>query len=212
MNGKGIPLPKIDLKKTLKHLYKPSKKAFSVIEVPRMHFLMIDGAGDPNTSSDYKAAVGALYGLAYTVKFINKRELDQDYVVMPLEGLWWAEDMAAFNLEDKQNWLWTMMLLQPDHITAEVVEQAREKAAKKKDASPLLSEVRFAAYDEGLSVQILYIGAYADEAPTIAQMHAYIEEEGFVPAGKHHEIYLSDPNRTAPEKLKTIIRQPVARP
>ncbi len=203
-------MAKIDLKQELKHLYSPSRKEFSIVEVPPMNFLMIDGRGDPNTAPEYQEAVEALYGLAYHLKFTSKKQHDVDYAVMPLEGLWWAEDMAEFSLGNKSNWQWTIMIVQPDHITAEMVDEARRALAAKKDV-PALPRLRFERYDEGLSAQILYFGAYADEGPTIARMHAFIEENGYKLRGKHHEIYLGDPRRTAPEKLKTIIRQPIRR-
>jgi hypothetical protein len=201
-------MTKIDLKQELKHLYSPSRKEFGLVEVPPMNFLMIDGRGDPNTAPEYHEAVEALYGLAYHLKFTSKKQLDIDYTVMPLEGLWWAEDMAEFSRGNKGNWQWTMMIMQPDHITAQMVDEARRALAAKKDL-PALPKIRFERYDEGLSAQILYLGAYADEGPTIARMHAFIEENGYKLRGKHHEIYLGDPRRTAPEKLKTVIRQPI---
>ena len=201
-------MTKLDLKKQLKHLYTPSKKEFSIVDVPSMNFIMIDGSGDPNTSSEYQEALGALYGLSYTIKFASKKQLGIDYVVMAPEGLWWTEDMAEFSVDDKSSWQWTMMMVQPDHITAEMVEEARAALAKKKDP-PGLSRVRFERFHEGLSAQIMYLGPYADEGPTIARLHAFIEEKGYELRGKHHEIYLGDPRRTAPEKLRTVIRQPI---
>ena len=140
-----------------------------------------------------------------------KRASGIDYAVMPLEGLWWTPDMAQFSLDDKDSWLWTMLIMQPDHVTPELVEAARTEVMRKK-ALPALDRLRLARYHEGLSVQTLYLGAYADEGPTIAAMHRFISEERYTLNGKHHEIYLSDFRRTAPEKLKTVIRQPVAAP
>jgi hypothetical protein len=201
-------MPKIDLRKELRHLYNPSPKAFSVIEVPPFNFVMIDGQGNPNTAPGYSEALQSLYGLSYTLKFASKQRLGIDYTVMALEGLWWADDMDDFLTLNKDRWQWTMMMLQPEHITAEMFEEARAAVLKKRP-SPALSQVRFERFQEGLSVQILYLGAYADEGPTIARMHTFIHDNGYVPAGKHHEIYLGDPRRTAPEKLKTVIRQPV---
>jgi hypothetical protein len=200
-------MTKIDFKKTMKEFYGPRKGKFVVVDVPEMNFLMIDGHGDPNTSIDYKAAVEALYAVSYGLKFALKPQ-GLDYVVAPLEGLWWAEDMALFSVYDKQAWLWTMMILQPTEVTAELVAQVSDEQAAKKDL-PAIAKLRFESYREGLSVQTMYVGAYADEGPTIANMHVFIEEQGYEPAGKHHEIYLGDPRRTAPEKLKTVIRQPV---
>jgi hypothetical protein len=200
----------VDLKRELRHLYSPSRKEFEVVEVPPMSFLMVDGHGDPNVAPAYQAAVKALYGVAYRIKFMSKRELGIDYVVPPLEGLWWAEDMAAFNtLRDKSAWDWTMMIMQPAWIGAEMVDQARQEVAKKKDL-PGLEELRFELYHEGLSVQILHLGSYEDEAPTLERLHSeFMPQHGYRPNGKHHEIYLNDPRRVAAEKLKTILRQPV---
>jgi hypothetical protein len=201
-------MSKIDFKKALKHLYRPSPKEFVVVDVPSMSFLMIDGHGDPNTAQEYQDAVEALYAVAYKLKFTSKKELGKDYVVPPLEGLWWAEDMEAFTAaRDKSAWDWTMMIMQPEWITQEMVEEAVKQVEKK--GLPALSKLYLETYHEGLAVQILHIGSYDDEAPTIARMHAFIDENGYEPAGKHHEIYLSDPRKVAPEKLKTVLRQPV---
>jgi hypothetical protein len=198
----------LDYKKELKHLYRPSAKAFVVIDVPPMNFLMIDGHGDPNTAREYQEAVEALYAVAYALKFMSKKEKEMDYVVPPLEGLWWAEHMEAFTTADKSAWDWTMMIMQPEWVTQDMFEKALKQVEKKKDL-PALSKLRLEAYHEGLSVQILHIGPYDAEAPTIAGMHAFAAENGYQLAGKHHEIYLGDPRRVAPEKLKTVLRQPV---
>lgn len=203
-------MAKIDLKKEERRFYNSSKKDFEVVDVPPMTFLMIDGEGDPNTSQAYREALEALYPVAYAAKFISKRDLGTDYVVMPLEGLWWAENLADFSLGRKDTWLWTVMIRQPDHLTETIIRRAMEEAAKKKKPAAL-PNMRFETYHEGLAMQIMYIGPYSDEAPTIAQMHEHIEANGYLLGGKHHEIYLSDPRRTAPEKLKTIIRQPIKR-
>lgn len=201
---------KIDLKKDLKHFYKPSAKAPSIVDIPQMNFLMIDGAGNPNTSEDYKAALEALYGVSYSLKFTSKKELGRDYVVMPLEGLWWGTpmDQHEFTEEDKDKFLWTMMIMQPDFITPELVEKAITEVERKKGLKNL-DMVRFESFTEGLSVQILYYGPYNDEGPTIANMHTFAFDKGYKLRGKHHEIYLSDPRRTAPEKLKTVLRHPI---
>ena len=175
-----------------------------------MQFLMIDGQGDPNTARAYTEAVEALYAVAYKIKFASKKQLQKDFTVMPLEGLWWAEDMSTFDAQNKASWLWTAMIMQPDWIDADMVERAKEAAAQKKEL-PALPKMRFETLAEGLAVQILYTGPYADEAPTIARLHTFIHENGYQRVGKHHEIYLSDPRRVAPEKLKTVIRQPVSR-
>ena len=201
-------MSKIDFKKELKHLYRPSPKEFVVVDVPPMKFLMIDGHGDPNTAQEYQDAVEALYAVSYKLKFVSKKELGKDYVVPPLEGLWWAEDMETFTTaRDKSAWDWTMMIMQPEWITQEMVEEAVKQVEKK--GLPALSKLYLETYHEGLAVQVLHIGSYDDEAPTIARMHAFIDENGYEPAGKHHEIYLSDPRKVAPEKLKTVLRQPV---
>jgi len=200
-------MTKIDFKKTLKHLYNPPKR-FITVDVPEMQFLMVDGHGDPNTAQEYGDAIEALYAVAYALKFTSKEDLGRDYVVPPLEGLWWAEDMDAFTTGDKDAWDWTMMVMQPEWITAEMVAAAIKQVMKKKDL-PALPKLRLERYHEGLAVQIMHVGPYAAEGPTIARMHAFIEEKGYEPSGKHHEIYVSDPRRTAPEKLKTVVRQPV---
>ncbi len=200
-------MAKRDFKKELKHLYGPSAKNFTVVDVPPMNFLMIDAHGDPNDNPAFQEGMEALYGMAYTIKFALKPQ-GIEFVVPPPEGLWWMEDMSEFSLETKDRWQWTMMIMQPDEVTQEIVDAAQGELANKKDP-PALSELRYERYDEGLSVQIMYLGAYADEGPTIARMHEFIRENGYDFNGKHHEIYLGDPRRTAPEKLKTVIRQPV---
>ncbi len=200
-------MAKIDFKKTLKHLYKPSKSKFSIVDVPSMNFLMLDGHGDPNTTSEYQDTVEALYAVAYTLRFKLKAQ-GYEYVVPPLEGLWWTKDMATFSLDHKEAWDWTMMIMQPEKVTQALFKTARTETNAKKNL-PALPNLRLETYAEGLAVQILYIGPYDDERDTIARMHQYIHTEGYVPNGKHHEIYLSDPRRTDPEKLKTIIRQPI---
>jgi len=201
---------KIDLKKEMKNLYTSSAKEVTLVEVPGMDFLMADGAGDPNTSPDFPAAVEALYSLAYTLKFMVKKGQGIDYAVLPLEGLWWAEDMEAFALEtmDKNRWQWTLMIRQPEVVNPELFGQALEQVKKKKPL-PYLARVRWESYAEGLSAQILHVGPFAEEHTTIKRIHDFVRDQGYRLAGKHHEIYLSDPRKTAPEKLKTIIRQPV---
>ena len=203
-------MAKIDFKKELKHLYNPSRKEFTIVEVPAMAFLMVDGHGDPNTAQAYKDAIEALYAVAYKVKFVSKKTLGKDYVVPPLEGLWWAEDMETFSTRrDKSAWDWTMMIMQPEWIAQEMVEGAIQQVAKSKSL-PALPKLRLETYDEGLSVQIMHIGSYDDEAPTLARMHdEFIPAHGYVMAGKHHEIYLSDARKVAPEKLRTVLRQPI---
>ena len=201
-------MTKIDFKKTLKHLYKPPKK-FGIVHVPKMQFLMVHGHGDPNTARSYQDAIETLYALAYKIKFISKNELGKDYVVPPLEGLWWAENMDAFTVNlDKSQWDWTMMIMTPDWISASVFDNALSQVRSRKNPAAL-DLARLETYDEGLSAQIMYLGAYADEGPTIRALHQFIAAEGGLLNGKHHEIYLGDPRRMAAEKLKTIIRQPM---
>lgn len=199
---------KIDLKKQLKQFYGPAGTAFTLVDVPALNFLQIDGQGNPNTAPAYREAVEALYGLAYYLKFsLKKSPAGSDFTVMPLEGLWWADDMSQFTSLSKDSWKWTMMILQPEAITPAMFASAVAEVSKKKQL-PALPLVRFEPYQEGLAGQVLYTGAYADEGPTIARLHDFIHQQGYQLRGKHHEIYLSDPRKTAPEKLKTIIRQP----
>jgi hypothetical protein len=203
---------KIDFKKEWKHLYRPSARAFEVVEVPPLQFLMANGHGDPNTAQEYKDAIEALYAVAYKIKFASKKQLGRDYVVPPLEGLWWAEDMETFSTRrDKSAWDWTMMLMQPAWITPEIFEAAAQQVDKAKGLAAL-PKLRLESYDEGLSVQILHIGPYDDEGPTLDRLHSeFIPQNGYEMRGKHHEIYLSDVRRVAPEKLRTVLRQPVRR-
>jgi hypothetical protein len=201
-------MPKLDLKKEYREFYNPSAKECAVVDVPELLFLMIDGSGDPNTSVAYREALEALYAVSYTLKFLSKQTLDIDYVVMALEGLWWTEDMADFSEDDKSAWDWTSMMMQPAHLTATHVAAATQQVREKKNP-PALDRIRFEPFREGLSVQIMHIGPYAEEAPTIARLHQFAADSGYRLRGKHHEVYLGDPRRTAPEKLRTVIRQPV---
>ena len=205
-----VKMSKLDFKKEFKYLYAPSSDEFEVVEVPRFNFLMVNGRGDPNTAQAYQDAVEALYAVAYRIKFSSKRALDKDYVVPPLEGLWWAEDMDVFtNALDKNAWEWTMMIMQPDWIGVEMFETARAEVASKKRLAAL-SSLRLEAYHEGVCVQIMHRGSYDDEAPTLHRLHHdYLPANGMEPAGKHHEIYLSDPRKVPTNKLKTVLRQPI---
>jgi hypothetical protein len=207
---------KVDPKKQHTDLYHPSANKVSLVDVPTMTFLMIDGAGNPNTSNDYQQVIEVLYRTAYTLKFLLKKEKGLDYAVMPLEGLWWAPDMRVFSMEHKEAYQWTMMVAQPEEVTADLFERARAEVQRKKPPlAPALAKMRLEAFREGLAVQILYVGPYAGEAPTIARLHAFIHERGCTFDGmrqKHHEIYLGNPRRTAPEKLQTVIRQPITCP
>lgn len=202
---------KVNFTKTLPD-YRATK-VFSIVDVPTRQFLMVDGHGDPNTSEEYTEALAALYPVAYALKFLSKKA-GRDYVVPPLEGLWWADDMAVFTTErDKSQWRWTMMLLVPEWLDADQVRIAEEQAHAKKDPPSRLAEVRLQSLDEGTCVQVLHIGPYDDEAAVLAELHEqFLPAHGLRPTGTHHEIYLSDPRRAAPEKLRTILRQPVLNP
>jgi len=190
-------------------LYSPSAKAVVKTDVPSFNFLKIDGKGDPNTSESFQTAVESLFALSYMLKFKKKSESqDLDFVVMPLEVLWWADDMDAFLTGKKDQWEWTCMIHQPDFITQTDVENAKITVTTKKGIAEV-NKVRFQPFHEGKSAQILYVGPYADEAPAIREIHVFIKDNGYQRDGFHHEIYLNDPRRTAQEKLKTIIRQPM---
>jgi hypothetical protein len=202
-------MEKLDIKKQWKHLYQPSASAIVAVDVPPLMYLMVDGQGDPNTSQSFQEAVEALYSLSYTLKFsLKKSARPTDYGVMPLEGLWWADDMNAFHLANKSTWKWTAMILQPDFIAQPQVDAAFDEVRRKKNPAAL-DQVRFETLAEGVAAQILYMGPFSGEGPTIQRMHDFIHTAGKGLRGKHHEIYLNDPRRTAPQKLKTIIRQPM---
>lgn len=202
---------KIDFKKSLES-YRAPKGDFQILDVPDLQYLMVDGHGDPNTSPAYADALAALYPVAYKLKFASKNRLALDYVVPPLEGLWWAEDMETFTISrDKSRWDWTMMLMVPDWIEASLVEEAIALVGGVAEAPSRLGDVRLAGLREGRCVQTLHVGSYDDEAPVLDRMHhEFIPEQGLRMSGKHHEIYLSDVRKVAPEKLRTILRQPVA--
>jgi hypothetical protein len=203
-------MPKIDLKKELKALYSPSANDVSNVEVPAANFLMIDGVGDPSTSKDFQDVIEALYSVSYALKFAlkkNPQTADSDYVVMPLEGLWWTNGPDGFDIKHRDRWKWTAMIMQPPGATKEMVQIAIVKAAKKK-VLPALSKLRFEKFHEGQAAQIMHIGPFSAEGPTILKVHEYIKQMGHKLKGRHHEIYLSDFRKTAPEKLKTVIRQP----
>lgn len=199
-------MEKIDFKKEYKALFKPSAKKVSIVEVPKFNYLMIDGNGSP-AAEEYQHAVETLYPMAYTLKFMAKTSLQRDFVVNPLEGLWWAEDYIVFSNGNKDEWIWRSMIMQPDFITESMFDLAREKVTEKNPAS--LDKIRLDSLDEGLCAQIMHIGPYADEAPTIQKLHQFIEDNGYELRDKHHEIYLSDPRRAKPENMKTVIRQPI---
>lgn len=201
-------MSKIDYKKEFKAFYRPSDKRVVNITIPVMNYLMIDGLGEPD-SSNYKHAIEALYAVAYTLKFmIKKGEQGIDYGVLPLEGLWWADDMSDFINDNKANWRWTMMIMQPKLIN-KTLFKAAVKQVKEKKALPAIDLIRFESFKEGKCAQTLHIGPFSEEGPTVQRVHDYIVEQGSELTGKHHEIYLTDIRRAAPENWKTIIRQPM---
>lgn len=210
----------LDLKKELKAYYLPSAKKVSLVDVPRFKFIMIDGAIEPGmapgTSPLFQENVEAMYGAAYTLKFmLKKRDQDPiDYPVMALEGLWDVTD-GKFDINVKDNWIYTLMILVPDLITKEIFSEALDQLREKKGDQPGFSRLRLDTFEEGLCVQLMHIGPYATEPETIKKMEAFIQENGYHDllgqGGKHHEIYLGDPRRAAPERLKTVLRHPVAK-
>jgi len=200
-------MEKVDLKKQYKSFYNPPVGKMVEVTLPPLPYLMIDGIGSP-ASAAFADAMSALYSLAYTLKFSLKKTREMDFTVMGAEGLWWAEDMADYMTMNKDKWLWRLILLLPGFVSAEDVDTARMDVLSKKGL-PAAERVRLETYEEGLCVQTMYIGAYADEAPTIQAMHQYIADHGYSLHGLHHEIYLGDPRRTPPERLKTILRQPM---
>lgn len=201
-------MKKFQVQDFYKSLYKP-KPEFQIIDVPRLKFLSIDGMGDPNSSLEYQNSVLALYSVSYALKFHSKNHYQKDYTVGPLEGLWWADDMDDYLRRDKSKWKWRMMVWQPDWISQDDFNSILPQVKKKKP-NEKLSDLKLEDFEEGKCVQILHIGSYNDESPTIAKMHKeFIPKNGLIENGHHHEIYISDPRKTAPEKLKTILRQPV---
>lgn len=202
-------MQKVDLKKEQKALYQPPTDKVVSVDVPPLSYLMIDGEGDPNSSQAYQEAIEALFSVAYTLKFmVKKSDFAIDYGVMPLEGLWWADDMSNFSTEDKSNWKWTMMIVQPPFVTTEMAADAIAEVKKKKKLAGI-DLMRFEMYDEGQAAQIMHIGPFSEEGPKIAKVHTFISESGHALSGKHHEIYLSDIRKADPAKWKTIIRQPM---
>ncbi len=198
---------KIDLKKELRQLYNPSAKEVSTVDVPEMNFLMVDGQGAPS-STEYMQSIEALFTVSYTLKFMVKKAKSIDYAVMPLEGLWWMDNMAEFSTERKDEWKWTSMIMQLQYVKEADVKATIEQARKKKDL-PAIDKIRFESFKEGLSAQIFYVGPYSEEGSTVAKIHDYIHKSGHQLSGKHHEIYLNNAAKVAPEKLKTVIRQPM---
>lgn len=179
-----------------------------LVKVPALKYLMVDGQGDPSSSRDFRDAIGALYGLAYTMKFMLKARGIAEGVPMPLEGLFWADDMSAFMKARRGEWKWTLMLLQPPAVDAKLLKEARAQLERKRKGANL-PPVRLQRFAEGTCAQVLHLGPYEAERPTIAGLHRFIKDQGYLLAGRHHEIYLSQPGRGDPAKLKTVIRQPV---
>ncbi|MGW6023441.1 GyrI-like domain-containing protein [Streptomyces sp. NPDC055099] len=200
---------KYDVKRELKRCYAPKNTDWELLDIPELRYLAIDGHGDPNTSAAYPRAVEALYPVAYTVKFASKGDLGKDFVVGPLEGLWWADDMDDFLARRKDNWRWRLLINVPDWITGDMIDDAKRAAFSKKKL-PAIEEVRWETLREGTSAQVLHIGSYDDETPILTRLHQeYLPANNLRETGLHHEIYLSDPRKTDPSKLKTILRQPV---
>ncbi len=200
-------MPKRDLKKELRYLYHAPSKEAVLVDIPEMAYLMVDGEGDPNTSQTFAEAIEALYSVAYTVKFMVRNGPEAiDYGVMPLEALWWADDMSSFSDGDKSKWKWTVMIMQPDFVSSDLIEQSIAEVAKKKNPAAL-SLIRYERFTEGRCAQIMHIGPFSEEGPAIEKVHRFIDSIG-TRSGRHHEIYLSDIRRAAPEKWKTIVRQP----
>jgi hypothetical protein len=208
----------LDLKKELKYLYMPSARKVEIVQVPRLQFAMIDGAiekgSEPGNSTSFQEATQALYGISYTLKFMLKKRKTNaiDYPVMALEGLWWVED-GMFDITVKDNWFYTLMILQPEVITPAIFEEGREQVIKKRGDSTALSKLCLLDFEEGLCMQTMHIGPYATEPVTVEQMRAFAWENGYRdrvgPNGKHHEIYLGDPRKADPAKLKTVLRHPL---
>jgi hypothetical protein len=208
-------MKKLDLKKKYKDLYNPSSKQVAVVKVPRFNFILVDGTIPPNIqvgdASDYQNALETLYGLSYTLKFmVKQRKKDPvDYPVMSLEGLWWAKgSQKDFNVSRKDAWYFTAMIMQPEPVTAALFAEAKEKLRAKKNPI-MLEDARFEKFEEGPSIQVMHLGPYSEEPASIAKLVAFATENGYKTHGKHHEIYLGDPRRTAPAKLRTVLRHPI---
>lgn len=203
-------MEKTDFRKVLRPLYDPPVGRFEIVDLPPMTFFMIDGKGDPNRSPAYTQAVEALYAASYTLKFMSKKALGRDYVVPPLEGLWWADDMESFRTREKDKWSWTMMIMVPDFVGPEMAREAIAAAAKKKDL-PAIGKLRVEELSEGRAAQTMHVGSYDDEGPILAYLHEeFLPANALAATGRHHEIYLGDPRKMAAEKLKTVLRQPIS--
>ena len=201
-------MTKVDFKKTMKALYDAPRGRFVQIDVPKLRYVMVDGRGNPNSAPSYKTSIEWLFSTSYAMKFSAKREVDRDYVVPPLEALWWADDPADFVARRKDAWQWTMMIMAPDFVGQDIYEAAVTKTHDKLGVPP--ETLRLEPLTEGACLQTLHIGSYDDEGPILAQLHdELMPTQKLTFNGKHHEIYLSDPRRTPAAKLKTILRQPV---
>ena len=203
-----MSVTKLDLRKALKSLYNPPTGEVELIRVPTLKYIMVDGVGDPGGEA-FQQAMGVIYNVAYTMKFSSKATLRKDYNVMAPEGLWWMKG-GGFDAAKRDEWMWTLMSVQPDFVTSKLFSEAVKGVRQKKDP-PGLEKARLESFAEGLCVQILHVGPYSAEPESIAKLEAYAKENGYRMAGKHHEIYLGDPRRAAPSKLRTIIRHPVAK-
>ena len=206
-------MAKIDYKKDFPEMFNaPADKPVEV-KIPKMNYIMVTGKGSPE-SPEFQRAVEALYGISFTIKFMPKKGIKilgyQEYSVPPLSGLWWMGDNTSFDMHKRDDWQWTVMIVQPPFIDEGLVGQAKEMLKKKKD-NPMIDKVEFKPFEEGDAVQMMHVGPYSTESETIEKIFSYIKEKGYKLSGKHHEIYLGDPRRTAPEKLKTIIRHPFSR-
>lgn len=201
---------KIDSKRALGTLYRPARTP-EFVDVPEMTFLMIDGAGDPNKSAAFEDAIGALYSASFTAKFMLREHMGIDYMVMPLEGLWWSDDPVNFQIGNTAEWKWTMMIAQPDSLTPELFDAVIAKASLK-TPTDAIANLRLERFNEGRCAQLMHIGPYDTEGPSIALLHDFVADHGYLIHGKHHEIYLGDPRRSAPETLRTVLRQPVMQP
>jgi len=203
-------MKKIDFKKEYGELYFPSAKEAVIVDVPPMNFVTVSGTGNPNDNPAFQQSFEALYGVSYTLRFGLKKQSVAEYRVGPLEALWWTDEAGGFSIESKEDWKWTVMVMQPDVVTRTHFDNAVAQVREKRNPVAL-PKVRFERFDEGLSAQVMHLGPYATEKPTIERLHHYIKEHEYKLHGKHHEIYLGDPRRSAPEKLKTVLRQPMRR-
>lgn len=213
MTTQTMDASKYDVMREYKYLFQPSTSTAEIVKIPPFKYLMIDGKGDPNTSDDFGKSMEALFGLAYTIKFKMKKDANNsfDFKVAPPSGLWHADDPEAFIQPGrKDEWTWTLMILQPDKVTVSIFEEAKADLKKKKNPQ-LLDNVYYNVYEEGLCAQIMHVGPYSQEESTIRLLHNFFMEQGYTFNGRHHEIYLSDQRRTKPERLKTIIRQPIVK-